>query len=148
MKRLLALVLLLLSIGLVSALAAPYYEMHIVQVGNYTVDYIVYYTAEPERLYDYIENDTSRSQDIVSFPNYTMVEVGDNYYFDTYLSGRGRIYHGVIYGDGWVVDAAVYSSIKEYNYDYKPECKDKSKKDKEKEKNKPKKHKCKDEDKG
>jgi hypothetical protein len=130
---------------LVGAKTAPYYEMNKEYVNGYVVDYIVYYTAEAEELYAYIENDDSRARDTVSFPAYTMVEVGDNYYYDTYLSGVGRVYHGVIYGNGWVIDAAVYRAVKENNPDYKPKCKD-NRKDKDKNKGKdkkPKKHKCK-----
>ena len=140
MKRILILLLLLLNICLASALTAPY-DIYEYYYDGYITEYIIYYTSQPEMLYEYIENDTSRMQDTVSFPNYTMVEFGDNYYSDTYLSGAGRIYHTVFYGEGFVIDAAVYRAVRDYNLEYKPICVDHSK-GHGKEQLKEKKHRC------
>lgn len=124
MKRILLLLILSLLINLVYAEGdslAPY-EMHIDQVGEFIVDYIVYSHDDPIWLFSHIESEDNRYIDNISYPNYQMVEIGDNYYIDTWISPAGRMYHILMFGKDWVLDAVVYKVINDDALEYKPIC--------------------------
>lgn len=131
MRKLLLLLVLSLLITICSVNAqgdslAPY-EHIIEQVGEYTVDYLVYYPENSTWLYEHIEGEDIRYLDSVNYHNYSLSEVGENYYIDTYISPAGRMYHTLMYGNGWVLDAVAYKGVKDNNLDYHVECKEKNK---------------------
>ena len=133
------LLLLLLSLSLISLISAydgiSPYEIKIEQVGDYRSESLIHYLNDSEWLFNKVEIEDIRPFNSVSYPNYSLSYVGDNYYIDTWVSPVGRMYHISMYGSGWYLDAVVYKIVKEDRLDYKVECKDQNKKLK--------KHKCK-----
>jgi len=128
-NKLLLILVVLLSISLVEATypsLAPY-EMHVKIVGEYMVDYIIYYPSNASWLFEHIESEDIRYLRPIDYPNYSLSEVGENYYIDTWISPVGRMYHTLMYGDGWVLDASVYKTPREDKIDYKVNCKEKGK---------------------
>ena len=134
-KALLLIPVLLFSIlilNLVSAMAeslAPY-EIVIEHIDGYHVEYILYHTgnlSRSEELFNRIESEDLRPIDQVNYPNYTINEVGDNYWIDTWIAPMGRVYGINMYGNGWVLSAGVWKEEKEDRTNYKVPCKDKTK---------------------
>jgi hypothetical protein len=127
--RKLLLLLLLSLIGLVSAQGnslAPY-DHNYDQIGEYRLDYLIYYPNNASQLYEHIAGEDNRDIDLENYKSYSLSEVGDNYYIDTYIAPAGRMYHILMYGDGWVLDAVAYKGITDFNTNYKVECKEKNK---------------------
>jgi hypothetical protein len=83
---------------------------------------LIHYLNNSEWLFNKVELEDTRPFDKVNYPNYSLSQVGDNYYIDTWISPVGRMYHISMYGKGWYLDAVIYKTEYESRINYNVKC--------------------------